>query len=117
MARPRAQARPRGSIDVVGAERWAARREPLGLPPLEMLRQRELRRELFARFLHALLLRSSEENESRRRVYVHAEPGVIALLLYGAVRLLPPANASAFSTLSVLSSIIKPLGCCTSPTT
>jgi GTPase-associated protein 1, N-terminal domain type 2/GTPase-associated protein 1, middle domain len=49
------------------------------------------RRELFARALAALLLLAEEEREQRRRVYIHAEPGLIALLLYGAVRLLPPA--------------------------
>ncbi len=47
------------------------------------------RRELFARFLHALLLLDAEEDEGRHRLYVHAEPGLLALLLYGAVRLLP----------------------------
>ncbi|QJW96772.1 GAP1-N2 domain-containing protein [Frigoriglobus tundricola] len=49
------------------------------------------RSDLFARFLQALLLLAAEEEPQRRRLYVHAEPGVVALLLYGAVRLLPPA--------------------------
>ncbi len=51
------------------------------------------RRDLFARVLHALLLLDEEKGkeEGRRRLYVHAEPGVVALLLYGAVRLLPRA--------------------------
>ncbi|HEY1190554.1 MAG TPA: hypothetical protein VGE74_23170 [Gemmata sp.] len=49
------------------------------------------RRELFAQVLRALLLLAEEESEARRRLYVHAEPGLVALLLYGAVRLLPPA--------------------------
>lgn len=49
------------------------------------------RRELFAKMLCALLLLAEEESEARRRLYVHAEPGLTALLLYGAVRLLPPA--------------------------
>ncbi len=49
------------------------------------------RRELFARMLRAMLLLAEEESESRRRLYVHAEPGLVALLLYGCVRLLPPA--------------------------
>src|SRR5262245_17194424 len=57
--------------------------------PTRLCKSRENRRDVFARFLHALLLLSSEENEQRRRLYVHAEPGLIALLLYGAVRLLP----------------------------
>lgn len=47
------------------------------------------RRELFARFLQAMLLFAGEENPARRRLYVHAEPGLVALLLYGAVQLLP----------------------------
>lgn|GEM_PF-2201760 len=49
------------------------------------------RRDLFARMLQALLVYTAVENESRRRLYIHAEPGVIALLLYGAIRLLPPS--------------------------
>ncbi len=49
------------------------------------------RSDLFARALQALLLLAAEEEPQRRRLYVHAEPGVVALLLYGAVRLLPPA--------------------------
>lgn len=49
------------------------------------------RRELFAKTLRALLLLAEEESEARRRLYVHAEPGLTALLLYGSVRLLPPA--------------------------
>ncbi|MCS6865096.1 MAG: hypothetical protein RMJ56_12010 [Gemmataceae bacterium] len=47
------------------------------------------RRDLFARFLQAMLLFAGEENPARRRLYVHAEPGLLALWLYGAVRLLP----------------------------
>src|SRR5262245_6457890 len=57
--------------------------------PARLRGSKRNRREVFARLLHALLLLSSEENEERRRLYVHAEPGLIALLLYGAVRLLP----------------------------
>ncbi len=49
------------------------------------------RRELFARMLRAMLVLAEEESEARRRLYVHAEPGLVALLLYGCVRLLPPA--------------------------
>jgi formylglycine-generating enzyme required for sulfatase activity/Tol biopolymer transport system component len=58
------------------------------------------RRELFARFLHAILLRAAEKNPDRRRLYVHAEPGLVALLLYGAVRLLPQGSTDhlTFST-------------------
>lgn len=47
------------------------------------------RRTLFARVLQAVLLLSEEKDRRRRRLYIHAEPGVVALLLYGAVRLLP----------------------------
>lgn len=47
------------------------------------------RRELFARVLQAVLALAAEEDDARRRFYVHAEPGLLALLLYGAVRLLP----------------------------
>ncbi|AWM41174.1 hypothetical protein GobsT_02150 [Gemmata obscuriglobus] len=49
------------------------------------------RRALFARMLRAMLLLAEEEDAARRRLFVHAEPGLVALLLYGAVRLLPPA--------------------------
>ena len=49
------------------------------------------RSDLLARVLQALLLLAAEEEPQRRRLYIHAEPGVVALLLYGAVRLLPPA--------------------------
>src|SRR5262245_21135635 len=44
------------------------------------------RRDLFARVFLAVLQAAEDNN---RRLYVHAEPGVVALLLYGAVRLLP----------------------------
>src|SRR5262245_47591197 len=47
------------------------------------------RRDLFARVLQAILLLDAEEDEDRRRLYIHAEPGLVALMLYGAVRLLP----------------------------
>jgi hypothetical protein len=58
------------------------------------------RRELFARVLWGLLLFAEEEEEDRRRFYIHAEPGVVALLLYGAVRLLPQSviDGLTFST-------------------
>jgi len=55
------------------------------------------RRDLFGRvFLAALML---TENEGRR-LYIHAEPGVVALLLYGALRLLPQSAVAdlTFST-------------------
>ena len=39
-------------------------------------------------------------DEPRARLFVHAEPGLVAMLLYAAVRLLPPAwtNGLTFST-------------------
>jgi hypothetical protein len=49
----------------------------------------EVRRELVARFLQALVL--AEQARDRDRLFVHAEPGLVAMLLYAAVRLLPPA--------------------------
>jgi hypothetical protein len=57
--------------------------------PSRLRSSADSRRELFARVLQALLLFDAEEDEDRRRLYIHAEPGLIALLLYGAVRLLP----------------------------
>ncbi len=58
------------------------------------------RRALFARFLRAVLALADEGNEHRHRLYVHAEPGLTALLLYGAVRLLPArvSDRLTFST-------------------
>jgi hypothetical protein len=55
------------------------------------------RRSLFAR-LHFALLRFIEEPDLK--LYVHAEPGLVALLLYGAARLLPQAALAnlTFST-------------------
>jgi hypothetical protein len=55
------------------------------------------RRDLFARAFVAVLLLAENEN---RRLYVHAEPGLVALMLYGAIRLLPQTLVSdlTFST-------------------
>ncbi|HEX4606986.1 MAG TPA: hypothetical protein VH092_02150, partial [Urbifossiella sp.] len=47
------------------------------------------RRDLLARTLHAVLLVAAQTDPQRRRLFFHAEPGLVALLLYGAVRLLP----------------------------
>ncbi len=47
------------------------------------------RRDLLARVLQAMLLLAAQEDEHRRRLYIHAEPGLVAMLLYGAARLLP----------------------------
>ena len=48
------------------------------------------RRELVLQFLHGLL-RVIQEDENRDRLFVHAEPGLVAMLLYAAMRILPPA--------------------------
>ncbi len=58
------------------------------------------RREVFARMLQAVLLLGNKGTAPHRRLYVHAEPGVVALLLYGAVRLLPQSATDrlTFST-------------------
>jgi hypothetical protein len=57
------------------------------------------RRAVLERALHAVLLRA-EAPEARRRLYVHAEPGLVALALYAAVRLLPASvtQGLTFST-------------------
>jgi hypothetical protein len=47
------------------------------------------RRELFARMLRAVMLLAEQSTDTRRRLYIHAEPGLVAMLLYGAFRLLP----------------------------
>ncbi len=47
------------------------------------------RRELLARFMQAIVLIVQQEENRRGPLYVHAEPGLLALLLYGAFRLLP----------------------------
>ena len=57
--------------------------------PTRLRASAEARRELTARFLEALIL--TEQSRDRDRLFVHAEPGLVAILLYAAVRLLPPA--------------------------
>lgn len=47
------------------------------------------RRDLAARFLQGVLLAARAAGSPRNRLYVHGEPGLVALLLYGAARLLP----------------------------
>ena len=63
---------------------------------------RHARRELVGRFLKAFLLVTAEKEEGRPRdrLFVHAEPGLVAMLLYAAVRILPPAftRSLTFST-------------------
>jgi hypothetical protein len=46
----------------------------------------EARREQLARFILAVVLLTEKEDN---RLFVHTEPGLLALLLYGAVRILP----------------------------
>ena len=50
------------------------------------------RRDLVARFLQALLLVTAARDAGnvRNRLFVHAEPGLVAMLLYAAARVLPP---------------------------
>jgi hypothetical protein len=57
----------------------------------------EMRREQFARFALAAFLLTLNDS---RRLFVHAEPGALALLLYGAIRLLPQSFGTdlTFST-------------------
>ncbi|MCI0703291.1 MAG: hypothetical protein L0241_19610 [Planctomycetia bacterium] len=72
----------------------------LTVSPKRLRGSKDERRELFARVIQALLLLAAEEDTDRRRLYVHAEPGLLALLLYGAVRLLPESvtEGLTFST-------------------
>jgi hypothetical protein len=60
------------------------------------------RRGLAARFLAGVLRATAARNagEDRDRLFVHAEPGLAAMLLYAAARVLPPAVAAdlTFST-------------------
>ncbi len=60
------------------------------------------RRSLVGRFLKAVVLATDarESGQSRGRVYVHAEPGLTAMLLYAAARLLPASYVDdlTFST-------------------
>jgi hypothetical protein len=67
--------------------------------PARLRASADARRELFARVLQGVLLVAAEKDEQRKRLYVHAEPGLLALLLYGAVRLLP-ARVTADLTFS-----------------
>lgn len=60
------------------------------------------RRALVGRFLKAVLLlaKARAAGGERDRLFVHAEPGLVAMLLYAAARILPPALAAdlTFST-------------------
>jgi GTPase-associated protein 1, N-terminal domain type 2 len=57
--------------------------------PERLLQDAPGRRELMARFLQAVILITQQENNRRGPLYIHAEPGLLALLLFGAYRLLP----------------------------
>ena len=60
------------------------------------------RRTLVGRFLKAVILLTEARaaGEGRDRLFVHAEPGLVAMLLYAAVRILPPGFTAdlTFST-------------------
>lgn len=58
------------------------------------------RRDLLARFLAAFVASVEADASPRGRLYVHAEPGLVALLLFAAARLLPPGwtNDLTFTT-------------------
>jgi hypothetical protein len=56
--------------------------------PVRLRQNIPARRELVARCLQAIVLHNEEEGE-RDRLFVHAEPGLVAMLLYAAARLLP----------------------------
>jgi len=57
--------------------------------PLRLREDLTARRELVLRCLQGVIL-TSQEDEDRDRLFVHAEPGLVAMLLYAATRLLPP---------------------------
>ena len=63
---------------------------------------RHARREFVGRFLtgYLLALAEREAGRPRDRLFVHAEPGLVAMLLYAAVQILPPAFTAdlTFST-------------------
>jgi hypothetical protein len=67
--------------------------------PTRLRANTRARRKLVARFLHAFALARADQHD-RDRLFVHAEPGLVALLLYAATRLLPPAWSAGltFST-------------------
>jgi hypothetical protein len=57
--------------------------------PERLLNDPRRRHELLARFMQAAILIIQQEDKRRGPLYIHAEPGLLALLLYGAFRLLP----------------------------
>jgi len=70
-----------GSTDLAIAVCPTRLRSPVG---------RHARRELVGRFLKGVIL-ATRGNELRDRLFVHAEPGLVAMLTYAAVRILPPS--------------------------
>ncbi len=67
--------------------------------PERFLNDPERRRRLVAQALHGFLL-ATEEQGTRSRLTIQAEPGVVALLIYAIARLLPPSvtKGMTFST-------------------
>ncbi len=57
--------------------------------PARLREDAAARRELVFRLMQGVIL-VSQEDRRRNRLFVHAEPGLVAMLLYAAVRLLPP---------------------------
>lgn len=57
--------------------------------PERLLNEPRRRRELLARFLNAILFLVQQEDKRRGPLYIHAEPGLVALFLFAAFRLLP----------------------------
>ena len=51
-------------------------------------RNHTFRRDLVGRVMHGIL--RAEQDPVRNRLYIHAEPGVVAALIYAAAQLLPP---------------------------
>ncbi len=94
-----------GRIDDAAVSRFLnghAGGEPLSLvvAPARLAADPERCERLTAHFLAAVLAATAGDAPDRRRVFVHAEPGVVALLVYAATRLLPAAATAdlTFST-------------------
>ncbi len=70
--------------------------------PARLRANADARRELVAKFLKAFVLvhHEKEAGDPRDRLFVHAEPGLVAMLVYAAVRILPPSFTAdlTFST-------------------
>jgi hypothetical protein len=57
--------------------------------PARLQEDVQARRDLVLRLLQGVIL-AKREDQDRDRLFVHAEPGLVAMLLYAATRLLPP---------------------------